>query len=357
VLHVQVGKRLGSFTLEAALEVPEAGVIVVVGESGSGKSTLLRLVAGLLTPDRGRVTLGARVLDDVAAGLHVPARERPVGYVPQDYALFPHLSVRDNIAFGLRARGDRGQATRARVDQALERLGVAPLATRRPHQLSGGQQQRVALARALALEPEILLLDEPLAALDLPTRRTVRAELRRLLGGLSCVSVFVTHSPAEALAFGERIAVLEAGRVTQQGPREELLHRPRTRYVADFLGANLFRARVTGREEQGLTRLAAESGEILAAECDLGDEVFAVVDPREITLFLERPAGSAQNVLRGPVEEILPEPPHGERVRVSLATRPPVVAELTRTAAERLGLEPGTEVYAAFKATGVRLFE
>jgi molybdate transport system ATP-binding protein len=357
VLQVQVEKRLGSFTLEAALEVPDASVIVVVGESGSGKSTLLRLVAGLLTPDRGRVTLGARPLDDVAAGLHVPARERPVGYVPQDYALFPHLSVRDNVAFGLRARGDRGPALRARVDRALERLGVAPLAARRPHQLSGGQQQRVALARALALEPEILLLDEPLAALDLPTRRTVRGELRRLLGGLSCVSVFVTHSPAEALAFGERIAVLEAGRITQQGPREELLHRPRTRYVADFLGANLFRARVTRREAQGLTRLAAESGEILAAECDLGDEVFAVVDPREITLSLERPSGSAQNVLRGAVEEILPEPPHGERVRVSLATRPPIVAELTRSAAERLGLGPGREVYAAFKATGVRLFE
>jgi molybdate transport system ATP-binding protein len=233
---------------------------------------------------------------------------------------------------------------------------VEALAARRPHQLSGGQQQRVALARALVLEPAILLLDEPLAALDLPTRRAIRGELRGLLAALPCVSVFVTHSPAEALAFGERIAVLEAGRVSQHGARAELLHRPRTRYVADFLGANLFRARVSGRGD-GLTRLAADSGEILAAGSELEGEVFAVVDPRDITLALERPAGSAQNVLRGPVEEVEPEPPHGERVRVSVGSRPRIVAELTRSAAERMGLRAGTEVYAAFKATGVRLFE
>ena len=357
MLEVQIEKRLGGFTLDAALTAPDAGVLVLVGESGSGKTTLLRAIAGLLPPDRGRIAIGARVLDDTAAGIHVPARERPVGYVPQDYALFPHLDARENVAFGLRARGDRGREVRARAEGALERLGVAGLAEQRPHQLSGGQQQRVALARALVLEPAILLLDEPLAAVDPATRRAVRAELRRLLAELSCVSVFVTHSPAEAIAFGERIAVLEGGRVTQQGPRAGLLHQPRTRYVADFLGTNLFRARVSRRDGSGVTVLAVDGGEIQSAESDLGDEVFAVVDPRDITLSAERPAGSAQNVLRGPVEEIEPEPPHGERVRVSLATRPPLTAELTRAGAERLGLAAGTEVYASFKATGVRVFE
>jgi molybdate transport system ATP-binding protein len=357
VLEVEVEKRLGSFTLQASLEVPDSSVIVVVGESGSGKTTLLRLIAGLVVPDRGRVAIGARALDDAAAGLHVPARERPVGYVPQDYALFPHLSVEENVGFGLRARGERGGVLRARAGRALARLGVESLAGRKPHQLSGGQQQRVALARALVLEPEILLLDEPLAALDLPTRRTVRGELLRLLGELECVSVYVTHSPAEALAFGERIAVLEGGRVTQLGPRAELLQKPRTRYVADFLGTNLFRARVARSTGDGLAHLATDGGEILAAATDLGEEVFAVVDPRDVTLSIERPEGSAQNVLNGPVEEIQPEPPHGERVRVSLGTRPPLVAELTRAAAERLGLKTGAGVYAAFKATGVRLFE
>ena len=357
MLEIDVRKQLGAFTLEAALQVPAASVIVLVGESGSGKTTLLRIVAGLIAPDGGHVRLGGKTFDDVSARLHVPARERAVGYVPQDYALFPHLSVRENVGFGLRASGERGRALVERVDRALERLGVSALGERRPHQLSGGQQQRVALARALVLEPLVLLLDEPLAALDLPTRRPIRGELRRLLSELSCVSVFVTHSPAEALAFGERIAVLESGRITQQGPRASLLHQPRTRYVADFLGTNLFRARVSGREDHGLTRLAAEGGEILAAECGEADEVFAVVDPREITLSIERPLGSAQNVLRGAVEEVLPEPPHGERLRVSLATHPPLVAELTHAAGERLGLGAGTEVYASFKATGVRLFE
>ena len=357
MLEVQVEKRLGGFTLAAALEVPAASVIVVVGESGSGKSTLLRMIAGLVAPDRGRIALGAQALDDVAAGLHVPAHQRPVGYVPQDYALFPHLTVRDNVGFGLRARGDRGAEPRRRADEALERLGVASLAALRPHQLSGGQQQRVALARALVLEPDILLLDEPLAALDPPTRRAVRAELRRLLAGLPCASVFVTHSPAEALAFGERIVVLESGRVTQQGTRENLLREPRTRYIAEFLGTNLFRARVARRTTDGMARLAADGGEIVAAGSEFGDEVFALVDPREVTLSLERPSGSAQNVLYGPVEEIQPEPPHGERMRVSLATRPPLVAELTSAAAERLALRPGAQVYASFKATGVRLFE
>ena len=357
MLEIDVAKQLGGFALEAALAAPDGGVIVLVGESGSGKTTLLRIVAGLIPPDRGRVTLGGRVLDDVATRVHLPARERPVGYVPQDYALFPHLSVRENVGFGLAAQGLGGRDAAGRVERALERLGVAGLAARRPHQLSGGQQQRVALARALVMEPEILLLDEPLAALDLPTRRTVRGELLRLLRELSCVSVFVTLSPAEALAFGERIAVLEAGGVSQQGPRESLLREPRTRYVADFLGTNLFRARVGGRGDHGLTRLLAEGGEILAAGGEALDDVFAVVDPREITLSIERPSGSAQNVLRGPVEEVLPEPPHGERVRVSLATRPPLVAELTHAAGERLGLRAGTLVYASFKATGIRLFE
>jgi molybdate transport system ATP-binding protein len=356
MLDVRVRKRLGDFELEAELEVPARSVLVLVGESGSGKSTLLRLVAGLLLPDAGRIALGNQVFVDVAAGAWLPARCRPVGYVAQDYALFPHLSVRDNVEFGLSARRTPGPERRTRVARALERLGIAELAGRHPHQLSGGQQQRVALARALVLEPEVLLLDEPLAALDQQTRRGVRAELHALLSGLPCRTVFVTHSPADALALGERIAVLEAGTITQSGTRDELLHRPRTRYVAEFLGTNLFVARTAPRDATGVVRLETGGDAILAAECDLEGEVFALVDPREITVSLEAPAGSAQNMLRGPVVELLPEPPHGDRVRVSVATRPPIVAELTRAGVERLGLRPGTPVFASFKATGVRVF-
>jgi len=271
--------------------------------------------------------------------------------------LFPHLSVADNVEFGLRAQGAPRVERHGRAARALERFGIAELARRRPHELSGGQQQRAALARALVLEPEVLLLDEPLAALDQQTRRTVRGELRALLSSLPCLTVFVTHSPADALSFGDQIAVLEAGRITQHGTRDELLHRPRTRYVADFLGTNLFATRTARREWSGLVRLETDGASLAAAECGLDGEVFALVDPREITVSLEAPAGSAQNVLRGSVVEVLPEPPHGDRVRVSLATRPPLVAELSRAGAEALGLRAGVEAFAAFKATGVRVFQ
>jgi molybdate transport system ATP-binding protein len=276
-----------------------------------------------------------------------------VGYVPQDYALFPHLSVQENVGFGLRAERRPRAEVRRRTGSWLERLGIAELARRRPDALSGGQQQRVALARALILEPRLLLLDEPLSALDPPTRRAVRAELSRLLAGIPCTTVYVTHSPTEALALGHTILVLEAGRVDQIGERDDLLRHPRSAYVAGFMGVNLLRGRVARRLPGGLAAVATADGEVVVPDPGEGDEVFLTVSPREITLSRERPAGSAQNVYRGPIQEVAPEPPQGERVRVVLATRPPLVAEVTRAATEALGLRPGMEVYAAFKATGV----
>jgi len=354
MLELRVAKRLAAFGLEAELAVADRTVLVLVGESGSGKTTLLRLLAGLLPPDTGRIALDGAVLFDSARRVSVPPHERPVGYVPQDYSLFPHLSVFGNVAFGLRAAGvARGAELRERVGAALERFGLATLARRRPHELSGGQQQRVALARALVLEPRLLLLDEPLSALDPPTRRGVRAELRRLLSDLPCVTVYVTHSPTEALAFGQQIAVLEAGRVSQCGPRDDLLRRPRSAYVAEFLGVNLFQGRVAAREPGGLARVAVAGGTILVADPGDGDELHLVLHPHEITLSLARPEGSARNVLRGEVQEVIPEPPAGERVRVLIASEPPLVAEVTRNATEALGLRPGMTIYAAFKATAV----
>jgi molybdate transport system ATP-binding protein len=297
------------------------------------------------------------VLTDTSRGIHVPPASRGIGYLPQDYALFPHLSALGNVEFGLRASGVPAPARRARARAALARLGVADLEGRRPAGLSGGQQQRVALARALVLEPRILLLDEPLAALDRRTRTAVRAGLRGLLAELDCITLFVTHSPTEGLAFGDRIAVLEAGRITQQGTRDELLRGPRTAYVAEFLGTNLLRAEVRRRDEAGLATLVAEGAELQASVGDLDGELFAVVDPREITLSRDAPGGSARNVLSGAILDLLPEPPAGDRVRVSLDTRPPLVAEVTRSAIESLGLKRGDVVVASFKATGVRVFQ
>ncbi len=235
MLRAQVARKLGEFALDVTLEARPGSTIALLGESGSGKTTLLRLLAGVLDPDSGHIELEGVVWHDGTRRL-LDAWRRPVGYVAQDYALFPHLSVEENVAFGLRAEGRVPSETRDRVARTLDRLGVRGLAQRRPSQLSGGQQQRVALARALVLEPRLLLLDEPLAALDLQTRRSVRGELHRLLESLSCVTLYVTHAPAEAFAFGDQVAVLANGRIAQIGPPEAVRAAPATADVAELLG-------------------------------------------------------------------------------------------------------------------------
>jgi molybdate transport system ATP-binding protein len=356
VLRATLSKRLGGFELECALEAEPAHPLVVVGESGSGKTTLLRLLAGLERPDLGRIEVASGTWYDGASGLFVPPDRRPVGYVSQSYALFPHFDAEENVAFGLRAVGVRRQTARARARAMLDRLGIGDLARHRPRQLSGGQQQRVALGRALILEPELLLLDEPLSALDVETRHAVRSELRELLSALSCVTVFVTHSPLEALVFGERIVVLEGGRVAQVGDRAALLRQPRTRYVATLLGLNLLPGRVTSRHPGGTVTLDTARGMVTVAEATPGDELFVVISPEHVMLSLEPPVGSARNVFVGPIEELVPEPPFGDRLRVVIGPAPSFVAEVTAAAARQLGLAVGTRVHAAFKATSVTAY-
>jgi molybdate transport system ATP-binding protein len=200
----------------------------------------------------------------------------------------------------------------------------------------------------------VLLFDEPLAALDATSRRAVRAELRALLRTLACITVYVTHSPVEALLFGDRIVVLEGGRVTQTGTRDDLLRHPRSRYVAELLGTNLFAGLVVGGDG-GAVRVRTADGEITVADGEPGDAFFTV-DPAQVTLHPRAPEGSAQNIFHGPILELVPEPPGGARIRVALATRPPLLADVTREAVASLGLREGLEVYATFKATGVRAY-
>ena len=353
MLSVQVAKRLGGFELEATLSAGDRSVMVLVGESGSGKTTLLRLLAGLVQPDRGRIAVDGATWFDSTTRVSWPAAERAIGYVPQDYALFPHMSAARNVAFGLRALGMSASAAMARAGLMLERLGISALANRRPGEMSGGQHQRVAIARAIVLEPRLLLLDEPLSALDVQTRRATRGELRRLLAELPCTTIYVTHNPSEALGFGDAITVLEAGRISQSGTRDELMRHPRSPYVAEFLGLNFFRGTLASGPADGRARIALAEGEMEIAGAGSEGEVAIVVHPREITLALERPAGTARNVFAGTIEELVPEPPAGELVRVSLATNPPLLAEVTRQSVQTLGLKPGMQVFASFKAAGV----
>ena len=355
MLSAQLHSTRGSFTLDLPLEVPAGSTLALVGESGSGKTTALRLIAGLARSDRGRVSWQNSAWFDSEGDIQIPAWQRPVSYVAQDYALFPHLSVFENIAFGLKAQGKPAAEVRDRVSAELARFRITDLTGRKPHQLSGGQQQRTALARALVLDPAVLLLDEPLSALDLSSRRTIRSELRAVLRSLVCATVYVTHSPMEALVFGDRITVLADGRTSQSGTREQLLRHPRSAFVAEFMGVNFFQGRIVGRDNFGIARFQSDVGALSVMDLEPAgeDPAFVAVSPREITLHRRPPDGSARNVFMGRVTEIVPEPPHGERIRVALATRPPLVAEITRQAAQGLNLAEGTVVYASFKATGV----
>ncbi len=358
MLTASFASRRGTLDLEIAFSAKAGATTVLVGESGAGKTSTLRILAGLDLPKRGQLRLDDEVWLDSEAGRCLPAWVRDVGYVSQDYALFPHLSVADNIGFGLKAQRLRPPTIRERVQAAMDQTGIGALGGWRPDQLSGGQQQRVALARALALQPKLLLLDEPLSALDLKTRRQVRTELRLILQRLSCVTIYVTHSPLEALLFGDQIVVLHHGRISQLGSRDELLRYPRSRYVAELMGTNLFEGTlVPPGEIEGSILHTAEGCLSLTAGSGAA-EVFALVDPTDITLYRQAPreGASAQNLFAGPILEVVPEPPAGDRIRVVLGTQPVLVAEVTREAVSALALREGDRVFASFKATGVRVY-
>jgi molybdate transport system ATP-binding protein len=327
--------------------VPPGPVVGLLGPNGAGKTTLLRILAGLLRPDEGRVELDGRVLDDTSTGEHVPAEDRPVGVVFQTYVLFPHLSVLENVAFGLRSRGVPKGEARSRAAEWLDRVGLAGFQADKPKQLSGGQAQRVALARAMATEPRLLLLDEPLAALDASSRLETRRELRRQLDGYDGVRLLVTHDPMEAFALAERLVVLERGRISQTGTPKEISEQPRSRYVADLVGVNLYRGRANGEEV-----LIGASGRLVAPDAGRG-EVFAVVHPHAVSLWRQPPAGSPRNTWLGTVEALDLQ---GERVRVRIGGPLPIVAEVTPAAVGALGLADGGPIWASVKATEIIVY-
>ncbi|NED95286.1 ABC transporter ATP-binding protein [Phytoactinopolyspora alkaliphila] len=345
-LAASVVVERGSFILDAELRVQPGEVVALLGPNGAGKSTLLAALAGLHRPVRGLVKLGDTVLDEPASGVHVPLRDRQVGLVVQDYLLFPRMSAVENVAFGLRARGVARAMARERAREWLGRMDVAEH-ERRPRQLSGGQAQRVALARALIVEPALLLLDEPLAALDAGTRPRVRAELRRHLAAYGGCTLVVTHDPLEAMVLGERIVVLENGRVAQAGTPAEVARHPRTDYVARLVGLNLLRGNATGKA----ARIADGLTVTLAHE--VHGPVHVTFPPAAVTLSPRRPDGSARNAWSGTVEDL---EVHGDLVRVSVGGPVPLLADVTPLAVAELGLAPGTPVWASVKATEVSAY-
>lgn len=337
--------RGDAFDLELSLAIDRGETVALLGPNGAGKSTTVDALAGLIPLDAGRIALGSTTLDDPIAGIFVPPAAREIGIVFQDYLLFDHLTVAANVAFGPQSRGVGRRRGREAAGHWIERLDLAAVAERLPTTLSGGQAQRVALARALATEPHLLLLDEPLAALDVSTR----AELRRLivdhLQAFDGPSLVITHDPTDALVMADRIYVLEGGRTTQHGSPDEIRRRPATPYVAALAGVNL----LTGFSQGGRVKLDDSEFELRTADATVG-RVQAIVHPRAVSLHRARPEGSPRNSWPTVVDWI---EPLGETTRVRLGLPLPVSADITPAAADALDLAPGAPVWAAVKATEV----
>ena len=337
-------RRSASFALEAELELPPGRTVALLGPNGAGKSTAVAAIAGLRPIDRGRIELAGGVLDDPDAGIFVPPEERRVGVVFQDYLLFPHLSALANVAFGLRSRGVGREEARDRARSWLGRVGLEGLADRRPSDLSGGQAQRVALARALAPEPELLLLDEPLSALDVSTRARLRRRLGEHLDAFAGPRLLITHEPTEAFLLAEEICVLEDGRISQSGTADEIRLRPRTRYAADLAGANLLEGTVAnGEAEVGGHRLQL-------ADHGVTGDVLLTIPPTAVTVHRGPPEGSQRNAWRTKVERL---ERLGDRVRLRVGAPLPLTVEVTRASTDELGLAVGEQVWVAVKATEI----
>jgi molybdate transport system ATP-binding protein len=339
----------GGFTLRAAVTAAPGEVLAVLGPNGSGKSTLLAAVAGLVPLSAGRIRLGGVTLDDADSGTFVEAAQRPVGFVFQDYRLFPHLSVLDNVAFSPRVRGLGRAPSRAVAVEWLERLGLADLARRRPGDLSGGQAQRVALGRALAGDPALLLLDEPLSALDARTRLDVQTELKRHLADFAGPCLLVTHDPLEALVLADRLLVLEHGRVVQEGTPAEVARRPATEYVARLVGLNLY----TGTAD-GARVVLDGGGSFVVPDHHERGEVLVALRPSAVVVSTSAPVVSS-------VRNTWPATITGltlltDRVRLDLEGEPSALVDVTPAAVAELGLGAGQQVWLSAKATELEVY-
>ena len=348
-MSLDVAMRLTLGSLELAMEfvLDQGEVVALLGPNGAGKTTVLRAVAGLVPIESGRIQLDGEVLEDTATGHYVPTEERSIGVVFQDYLLFPHLSVLENVAFGLRSRGTPRPEAAERALAWLDRVGLKSYAKAKPTQLSGGERQRVALARALAPNPRLLLLDEPLAALDATIRAEVRRDLKRHLATFQGIRLVVTHDPLEAATLADRLIVMENGRHVQTGTPAEVTEHPRSKYVADLVGVNLLR----GEADNGSVRVSG--GLVVAATDAVSGPVFAVIHPRAVSVHRERPQGSPRNVWKGRADGI---ELFGDRVRVRIESEVPLVAEVTPAALAELDLATGGEVWLSFKATDVVVY-
>jgi molybdate transport system ATP-binding protein len=348
-LVVDAEVRRGSFTLAVSLAAAPGQVLGLLGPNGAGKSTLLSAVAGLTPVSAGRITLAGQVMDDAESGSFVEASGRPVGFVFQNYRLFPYLTVAENVAFSPRARGLGRQAARAAAVHWMARLGLADLAGRKPAQLSGGQAQRVALARALAGQPALLLLDEPLSALDAGTRLDVEAELKSHLADFPGPCLLVTHDPIEALVLADRLIVMEGGRIVQEGVPAQIARQPATSYVAKLVGLNLYQGRADGSQVT-----LSGGGSFSIAGPRLYGDVLIAVRPSAILVSTHRPQPSSAGSTWA--ARIIRLTMLADRVRLDLDGQPSALADVTPAAVAELSLDPGRQVWLTVKTAELEVY-
>lgn len=353
MLHLNVTKRLRHFPVSVDLSLG-ADITVLLGPSGHGKTTFLNMIAGITVPDIGHVSLDGVTLFDSRRHTNVSMEQRGIGFVFQDYALFPHKTVFENVAYGLRARGVSGSEVMERVGQELTRLQIRELRDAKPAQLSGGQRQRVALARTLVTRPKIMLLDEPLSALDVQLRSKVRGELRALLKHLAVPSVIVTHDPLDAVGLADDVLVMEGGHIIQRGTYESLLAAPRSTFVADFVESNALSGQLESFCEDGESAIRISPTAVIYAHTTLSDErQTVVIHPWDISLSQSPIQSSIRNMLPATVIGICPL---RDRVRVLLDIGVSLTAEISSASLSLLGITVGNQVYASFKTTAVKTF-
>ncbi len=359
MLELAVRGSLGGFTLDAELSVPEVGVTALFGRSGSGKTSLLNMVAGLCRPEAGRIVAGGRVLFDSQAGIDVPPERRRIGYIFQEGRLFPHLTVRGNLVYGMRRAPSAERYVE--LDQVVALLGIDTLLDRRPPSLSGGEKQRVAIGRALLASPRLLLMDEPLAALDEPRKAEILPFIERLHAEIEVPIVYVSHAIDEVLRLADTLAVIEAGRILAVGPVEELTSRPDLAESAGFGDVGTVLSATVARHDPalGISELATPAGTfrvglLAAAE---GAIVRLRLRARDVALALAPPAGlSVLNVLAGTVAAIEPRSEGTVEVAVEVAPGVRLWSEVTRLACRNLDLAPGCAVHALIKSVAVERY-
>lgn len=351
-LTCQLHCPLGDFELNIELSLTP-GITMLLGPNGAGKSSLLRLLAGLKQPDSGQIMLGARCLYDSAQKIDLPPDRRQIGMVFQDLALFPHLDVSDNIGFSPKLRGIGRRERQLRTGELLEKLGIAHLAARNVTTLSGGERQKVALARTLASQPELLLLDEPTAALDPSARGEIRRWLHRVLTELKIPTLLVTHDAEEVAYFRKRVAVMEGGKIVQRGSFHQLLREPASEFVARFVGVNYIPGEVQGAAGKFIFHSLGGSSFLAPFEQVTPGPAILTVYPWDIALYQKKPEGSPRNQLFGEVLDVVIL---GDRVRITLEEKDKLVAEISTRGYQALGeVQPGDRIWAIFKAREARI--